>query len=499
MSWLRLVAVLAAAVAVYWGLWRVGRRLPARLARRGQAGPVSPTALSAWRFRVQLALLPVKLALWVGAAWLASAQVPRLAAGRDALLAFLAASFRRPLFTVEEKSFSAADVLLLPLVLAALWVAVSLLVWFLRERLLAATGLEAGVREGASSILRYALLFLGAIVVLQVWGVDASTLAIFGSVVGIGLGFGLQTIANNFVSGILLGLERPIKPGDYVEVAGFAGTVERIGARSTVIRTQDRVSILVPNSRLLETEVVNWSHGDPVSRLHVPVGVAYGSPIARVRGALLEVARRHPEVLADPPPEVQLDGFGDHALLFDLEVWTRDPRHQNNLKSDLCFGIEAALRRAGIEIPFPQRDLHLRTTRFDRLVERWGRASLPAEEEKPMPTAAAAEATMEEEELFGERRLSPEELRQLAARMRGPGGVEIQDRRHLFNLYPRCFLGREAVDWLTREMALPREQAIHVGLQLEAAGLLRHVLDEHAFEDANLFYRFTADEAETGA
>ena len=146
------------------------------------------------------------------------------------------------------------------------------------------------------------------------------------------------------------------------------GTVEKVGARSTEIVTLDRVTIIIPNSRFLENEVVNWSHGNAVSRLHLPVGVAYGSDIALVKKALIEAIRRHPEVLVRPKPEVYFQRFGDSALHFEVMVWTGEPRKQFKVKSDLNYEIEASLRRYGITIPFPQRDLHVRSPQLDELV-----------------------------------------------------------------------------------------------------------------------------------
>ena len=149
---------------------------------------------------------------------------------------------------------------------------------------------------------------MGLIVVLQLAGLDLSSLALVASVLGVGIGFGLQNIANNFVSGILVALERPVKPGDFVTIGTLAGVVDRIGGAARSIRTNDRVSIIVPDLKLLETELVNWSYGDPLVRLHVPVGVAYGSNVETARAALLDAADRHPAVLHDPRPEVRLSG-----------------------------------------------------------------------------------------------------------------------------------------------------------------------------------------------
>ncbi len=468
---LGLGALLGAALGHY-ALWRAALRLPLAIARRKGA---PPGAHLLWQHRLGLALLPAKLALWLFALVFALDRFPGLADVRRQCFDLVTQSFARPLFAIEKQTFSAADLVMLPLALGALWLVVGGVTWLFRSYLLRPFRFEISVEESFASLLRYALLFVGGLVVLQVWGLDARTLAIVGSVLGIGLGFGLQNIANNFVSGLLIGLERPIKSGDFVEVGKFSGTVERIGARSAVVRTTDRVSILVPNSRFLETEVVNWSHGDPVSRLRVPVPAAYGSPIGKVRTTLLGVARKHPDVLDDPAPTVQLAAFGDSALHFDLLVWTRDPREQSNLKSDLNFGIESAFRREGIEMPLPQRVVH----------------QAPSPEAVSRPASAfESEAALDHEG----RSWTDEELASLSERMRGEGGLAIEDRRYLWNVYPRCFTGRDAVDWLVRNEGTSRREALRVGRLLVERGLLHHVLDEHPFEDASYFYRFFRDE-----
>ena len=474
MTYLDAALLLLAAGLGHWLLRRLGRRLPVLLARvRARGMSVGPTDHLGWQGPVELALALPKLALWLAAAALASERIPALAALKGEGVSLLEMSFTRPLFTLKDKAFTAVDVLLLPVALSALWLVVALAVWFVRHRLLAATRLEAGARESISSLVRYALLFVGGIVVLQLWGLDAGSLAVLGSVLGIGIGFGLQNIVNNFVSGLILGIERPIKAGDFVEVGKFVGTVERIGARSTLVVTQDRVSILVPNAKFLETEVINWSHGDPVARLRLPLHAAYGTPPGKVKSVLLELARRHPAVLSDPEPDVQLAAFGDSSLGLELLVWTRDPRNQSALKSDLNFAIEAAFRKHGIEIPFPQRDLHLRSTPLDSAPPR------PSEVEEPS---------------FEPHAWSDLELAALAERMRGEGGVPIEDRRYRLNLYPRCFVGKDAVDWLERSEGLSRKAAVRLGCLMIERGLIHHVLDEHDFADAGYFYRFRADE-----
>ncbi len=495
------IAIVAGMIALHWLLWRVGRRLPLILGRRAarDGDPIAALQLL-WRRRIELTLLPFKLAIWAGGLFLISELFPPLVIWRGELGRFFTASFTRPLFTVQERPFSAKDVLLLPVALAGLWVTVSVVAWLFRAWILGPARLQESVQENLTSLLRYALLLVGGVVVLQVWGFDPSTLAIFGSLLGVGIGFGLQSIANNFVSGILIGLERPIKPGDFVEVGGYAGTVQRVGGRSTSIRTLDRVSILVPNSRFLETEVINWSHGDPLSRLRIPISVAYGSPPARVRAALLGVARQHREVLADPRPEVQLTSFGESGVNYELLVWTGHPQRQNQLRSDLNFGIQAALAREGVEIPFPQHDLHLRSSHLDRIAELWGRERLASAAEEPLVAGRDQQAKPEHLEAPVLRRSwSGEELEALAQRMRSPeDGVRIADRRHLLQTYARCFVGREAVEWLREHEAISREEAVEVGNLMLERGLLHHVLDEHPFEDSGLFYRFRADERHEG-
>jgi small-conductance mechanosensitive channel len=487
------VLPLAAAGAWHWVLWITGRRGPVWIARlRGSA--VGAAEHLRWRNVAELALMPFKLAGWIAGAYLACEPFEELRAARGALVSLVRESFTRPLFTIGERSFSAFDLLLLPIFLGLLWAAASLLAWLLRSQILQRARLHQSVQEGVSTIVRYSVLLFGAIVVLQLWGVDPGTLAIVGSVLGIGIGFGLQNIANNFVSGILLGLERPIKPGDYVQLGSFVGTVQRIGARSTLIQTNDRVNILIPNSRFLETEVINWSHENPLSRLHIPATVAYGTPIARLRSVLMGVAHQHPQVLSEPRPEVRLQSFGASGLQVELLVYTRDPRRQEQYLSELNFGVESALRRAGIEIPLSQVDLRVRASTFDRAVERW-RRSLPGDDEQETEEASAKAApAVDATGIFMFRRWTPEKLDDLELRMRGPAGVERLDRRHHLQPYPCCFLGNEAVDWLVEAEGLTRQEAAEAGNLMLERGQLHHVLDEHSFEDRPLFYRFRADE-----
>lgn len=488
-------AALAAGAAAHYGVARAARRAARRLARRRGASPAAPGAMPA---ALALGAFALQLAIWSAAAWLALEPFPGLRALRADAVALLAQSLRAPLVAWSGRSFSALDVLLLPVLAAAVWTGAHAGSALVRAHVLAASALDRGAQDAIAMLLRAALAFLGAVVLLQAAGVDLRSVAIGASVLGVGIGFGLQNIANNFVSGVLLNLQRPVRPGDFVHVGEYVGTVLRIGARSTEIVTLDRVTILVPNSRFLENEVVNWTHGDPVSRIRVPVSVAAGADPGLVRHALLEAAQGHPGVLRDPRPDVALQGFGDGSLDFALLVWTLDPRRQFALASDLRIRIEASLRRHAIA--FPEREVRVRAPELARALAAWAlREGTGAPPPEAAAVADAAEGgpraahPCEASSGLGERGpedWSAEELETCLARMRGEGGVPVSDRRHLFATYRGCFVGSEAVDWLVAHEGLSRREAVVVGERLVALGRIRHVLDEHGFRDGRFFFRF---------
>jgi len=501
---LRVGAVVAFAAVLHWLLSRARRRLPLRLARWRALPMHSPLGgKPGWQLAIDLLCIALQALLWLAALFYAGEQFPATRQVRFTAVHVLGQALGAPLFTVNERAYSTADFLWLAGAVAALWLAVSLITRVVSMRVMRATGASSGALQPVATLVRYGLIFIGIIVILQVAGLNLSSLAILASVLGVGIGFGLQSIANNFVSGIIIAFEQPIKPGDFVTVGERQGTVLRIGARSTVIRTVDRVSIIVPNSHLLEQQLVNWSYGDALARLHVPVGVAYGSDIDAVRGALLDAARSHPDVLADPHPDVRLVGFGDNALNFELLVWTKDPPGHVQLESDLCYAIEANLRHAGIEIPFPQRTLHVAVGEVDAVIERLRdvRTSAPVAlyDSSGAPTRLHHAEPSRVSAPAGDGRAAPApvhtpDVETLVARMRGPGGVAIEDRRHLLSHYRKCFVGSEAVEWLMRANGLSRDEAIHLGQSLVERRIFHHVLDEHPFRDGYFFYRFYADE-----
>jgi len=219
-------------------------------------------------------------------------------------------------------------------------------------------GIDEGVQYALNRLLHYGIMGLGAFLALDNLGISITALAGLGAILAVGIGFGLQNIAQNFVSGLILLLERPVKKGDFVEVGDTRGTVREI--RATIVTTLDNVDILVPNGQFITEPVINSTYGDRRVRIPVKVGVAYGSDTTRVRETLERVAAEHPGVLEEPRPLVRFDDFGESSLAFTLLVWLSSPRTEPIVASELRFAIDRAFREAGIEIPFPQRDLHLR-------------------------------------------------------------------------------------------------------------------------------------------
>ncbi len=236
---------------------------------------------------------------------------------------------------------------------------------YLVRRVLQHTHLQASMQYAIGKIAGYVFILLGWYVALKLVGIDLSSLAFIAGAIGVGLGFGLQNIISNFVSGLILLAEQPIAIGDRVEMGEVAGLVTKISLRSTSIVTNDNITIIVPNSDFITQKITNWSYGDPTVRLRVPIGVAYGTDPDLVRRLLLEVAHGHPKVLREPPPDIFFIGFGDSSLNFELAVWTSEMTAKpRQFRSELNYAMEKKLRENQIEIPFPQRDLHLRSGHF---------------------------------------------------------------------------------------------------------------------------------------
>lgn len=490
MAWMS--AGVVAIALLSWALLYNGRRWLWR--RQTRLGKQLPMLLLP-------ALLCAQVLVWVAAGVYICELFPAARSTRYQIFQFLEGTFTDPLFDIDGRGYSLVDLFYVVLLILALWVGVRILTSAVKSRFLKAAIPDRGLQDAIATVMQVGLMGLGGFLVLQAQGIDLSALAILASVLGVGVGFGLQNIANNIVSGWVMLFERSIQVGDFINLEDLSGTVESIGMRSTEIRTPDRVSIIVPNAQLLENKVINWSHGHPVSQLHVPIGVAYSSDIRQVHTAVMEVAGAHPNVLQYPQPRLRFLGFGESSLDFDVLVWMRDPRQQFDLKSDLYYMLEANFRRYGIEIPFPQRDLNIRSSQVGPAA--WTQQIA----EEIVPVVAKTEASgLTANELLGDvsdyssllkshQRLQEAVLERLIRQMRSVGGLEIQDRRFRLTVYPQCFVGSEAVTWLAKTQNATREAAVRIGQALVEKGILHHVTDEHPFKDEYLFYRFYEDEA----
>jgi small-conductance mechanosensitive channel len=238
------------------------------------------------------------------------------------------------------------------------------------HKVLAKSKIDLGVRIAVGTIVRYVVLIIGFIIIFQTVGLDLSTITILAGALGIGIGFGLQNITNNFVSGIVILFERPIKVGDRIEVGEISGDVVRISMRATTILTNDNISVIIPNSDFISSRVINWSHIDRNVRLNFPVAVSYKEDPDKVKRVLLEVVALNDGVLKDPKPDVLFEEYGESSLVFNLRVWTREFTHRPGvLKSQLYYSIFKKFRQEGIEIPFPQRDIHIKPDDWKSLKE----------------------------------------------------------------------------------------------------------------------------------
>ncbi len=233
---------------------------------------------------------------------------------------------------------------------------------WLAEKVLIKSSLYPGARMALATIIRYFVIFIGVVFILQTAGINLTALHVLAGTVGIGLGFGLQNIASNFISGIIILFERHITVGDRIEVGGIGGDVVAINTRSTTVVTNDNIAIIIPNSKFVTENVVNWSLSGSDVRFRVPVSVACDSDLQRVVELLEDVAGENPDVLDDPPPSVEFLQFGDSGLNLELRVWSTTLTHRKStLVSALNFAINEKFRENGIEIPYPQREIRFRT------------------------------------------------------------------------------------------------------------------------------------------
>lgn len=346
----------ATAAALFWGLlfFLILREWDQRFYNRPQAAQAAPyPAAQPIRWAVfQLCWLAwgILLALALVLAW----------SGTQTVFSGLLKVLRFPI-SVGASSFTLMGILTAALILFFTHLLVRLWRYVLSSRILAHSGLEPGLQNSMISITVYLLWGAGVLVALNAFGVGSTSLTVAFGALSIGLGFGLQNIFNNFISGIILLFERPIQVGDAVEINGTWAEVKKINFRSTVVQTYDNASLIIPNSEFISSQVTNWSFRDLTLRIKISVGVAYGSDTELVRSSLLEIAGRTAKVLAYPRPDVLFTDFGDSALIFVLRVWT-DVNSMLTVGTAIRFEIDRVFRERQIEIAFPQRDIHIRSS-----------------------------------------------------------------------------------------------------------------------------------------
>jgi len=233
---------------------------------------------------------------------------------------------------------------------------------FLQGKFLEKFDIDAGLKYTLSRVAQYIIVVLGILISFQFVGIDLTSLAVIFGLLSVGIGFGLQNITSNFISGLIIMFERPISVGDRVEVSNIEGDITEISIRSTKIRTLNNISIIVPNSQFVESNVINFSHGDPTFRLDINVGVSYASNLDKVLKALNEVAEEHPKVMKSPTHQVHLTNFGDSSWDMQLRVWIPNVKERYVLRNEFNQAIVRKFAEYEIEIPFPQRDLHVRSS-----------------------------------------------------------------------------------------------------------------------------------------
>lgn len=276
------------------------------------------------------------------------------------LLTDISQFFTSTLFQIGENPVSLRSLLELLVSFMSVLLVSRVFTNFLKERLLVRLGIDEGNREAIAVILRYLIVAFGVIITIQEIGFNLASLAVVAGGLGVGIGFGIQDLTTNFVSGLTLLLDRPVKVGDFVELEGLMGIVKKISIRSTIITTNDDSSVIVPNSNMISSKIVNWSYENPLLCLRLSIEVAENSDPLLVTETLLNIAYAEAGVLCEPHPKVFFVEFGDDCFKFELLVWTDRPTDREVIKSSLNFAIQYNFRQQGIAFPSNDRDLYLR-------------------------------------------------------------------------------------------------------------------------------------------
>ena len=269
---------------------------------------------------------------------------------------YLTRQFTFGRITVSVSSVIVGAVVLTVAIFVARWSS-----FLIEKRLETRRHIDPGLRYTICRLAKYLVITIGTLIALkQAFALDLTSIAVIFTALSVGIGFGLQYIAADIASGFILLFERPIRIGDRVTIGEDEGDVQSINLRTTVVTTNDRIAIIVPNSKLVSQRVVNWSYGDPRARIAIPIGVADDSDIELVTDTLIEAARDVPNVLADPKPQVQFLKFGDYSLDFRLLIWTNQPRRNVQIRSDINYRIARLFRERDIRIPYPTQEFLLR-------------------------------------------------------------------------------------------------------------------------------------------
>jgi small-conductance mechanosensitive channel len=278
----------------------------------------------------------------------------------DALFAKLSEIFTAQILDIGGNKFSIAAIVFSLSLIVFTFFAANLTSEMIRRSLLVRLRINRGLQEAITVFIKYLLITFSCVVILQTAGINLSSLAVIAGVVGIGIGFGLQNLASNFISGLVLLFEQTLKVGDYIEIGKLKGTIEKISIRSTIVRTNDDLFVIVPNQRFIENDTVNWSYEGHTCRIHIPISVAHDTDLLLLTEALLTAARHEPRVLSIPAPEVWLEKFGEDSYDFELLVWIDAPSDNDPIRSSLNFRIAYEIKAKGIRMPTPTREIVFR-------------------------------------------------------------------------------------------------------------------------------------------
>jgi small-conductance mechanosensitive channel len=277
---------------------------------------------------------------------------------KEAVLEWLVTALNK-VWAIGTFSLSIGDVLTFFVTIYISILVARLIRFFLEEDILSRMTLPRGVPGAVSAIVKYIIVGFGIVVAFTAAGLDLDKFSILIGALGVGIGFGLQDLVNNFVSGLILIFERPIQVGDAVQIDTLSGRVTHIGIRSSIIKTWQGAEVIVPNGQLIASKLVNWTMSDQLRRIDIIVGTKYGSDVERVMEVLLQCAKNHQHILVSPAAYVLFNDFADSYLEFELRCWTSNYGAWIDIRSELRVAIDKAFKKEGIQIPFPQRDLHI--------------------------------------------------------------------------------------------------------------------------------------------